>query len=713
MAAPAGMLQIVVLGLLTCQCFAAEDCVVKGSTLMQVQSSQVLGSQARSVTSMSPEEFAEGLVENAKKPDEADYDDTKDLIANGVTGAKDVVDFAMTPNLKTGGELIASIGAVAAILIPPPTGLVVGGILSLTGTLLGAFYKDPTPSTEDLIKSLQKALDKRFDKVDASLQQLQKTVDLLVGYTEAIWEDIHLNYRKIQDIDAAYDKGLQNIHAASMATFDKMAVVDEMKDFFIRQYNKFNTQPFRTFTKGDLKSLLTFSIARQQGDPWRAALQYQIYISTRMKLWAILYYGITFKQSAVTDNAIQITNMTKLQIEAYGHLINSTNFTFDTGDKFAGALKPIQFKFNDIINMSTHNLAVCHLKSLRVETAVRNILKPLKPLMCPSKDKVKLRGNPDLLYMKSGCGKVGKLLVENLLASASLQPEFEHPFDLYYGSDNLYRITWCKPNLSTFVSKDWDTNMYMVSNPQPSAQPATAFVVSGYEKLWKVNNSKSEFWSEPWYLRFIRDEESVALLHLNVGDGKDGVFLMSCPRRNNCNLYHVTRGTKQGELLSKGWTEPAMVSDGMGGVFIYDLATVYRVKKSNLKSYEKWSDGWLPNALATDNKGGLFIISRGNLYHLTDQRKNPNDDDIWSRDWLPDGMVWDGSDGVFIISRGNLYHVTKEKKNPGDGDIWSKGWRPNWMQRDENGGLFIWSRGNLRRVTSKQKKGSKPWGHSS
>jgi len=336
---------------------------------------------------------------------------------------------------------------------------------------------------------------------------------------------------------------------------------------------------------------------------------------------------------------------------------------------------------------------------------------------CLSNDIRKLRGNQDLLLIQSSCGKVGNLLVKHLLDSDLLQPEFEHPFDLYYGSDKLYRITECKPGVSTFVSGTWATSMFRVSNPQPSAQPATSFVVSGYQKLWKVSDGKDEFWSDNWNL--IVETESDAdgnshpnypfsLFHWNVGDGKDGIFLMSCP--DKCNLYHVTRGTKQGELLSKGWNNPGMVSDGMGGVFISDgNGKVYRVKKSNLKSYEEWSGGWYTTGLATDNKGGVFIISRGNLYHLTNQLRNPNDNDIWSKDWSPDGMAWDGSDGVFIISRGNLYHVNERNKNPGDGDIWSKDWSPDWMQQDENNGLFIWSRGNLRRVTNKQKDGAEAW----
>eukprot|EP00420_Gonyaulax_spinifera_P035234 CAMPEP_0197874276 /NCGR_PEP_ID=MMETSP1439-20131203/3839_1 /TAXON_ID=66791 /ORGANISM="Gonyaulax spinifera, Strain CCMP409" /LENGTH=739 /DNA_ID=CAMNT_0043493375 /DNA_START=48 /DNA_END=2267 /DNA_ORIENTATION=+ len=640
------------------------------------------------------EAIGKSLVKETPKLPQADYDKTKDMISSGVSSALAAAKFGKDPNLKTGGELISSIGAVVAVAVPPPAGLIIGGALALTGGVM-AIFAPAEPTTADLINGLKEVVLGRFDDLEKAVARVHSTTTIILSYTEQIYDHISLGKEKLVKIDARYVEGLGRVQDVTTSTPQgHEAVVKSMKEFFIRQKTKFASLEYsaEAFLPANLANIIAFSIDKTSGSPWGAALAYQNFITTRTKLWVLVFLGIVYEAGSITSTAVRHTQHLEAQLKEYSEVLKQGVTFTDKLGKYAGALtEPFHVEMADLATMTDTDLALCTQADGKVSTMLHGI----KPSECRSRYVRQLLQNPDLALVRDKCGAVGKSLVEKLVHSSLLTPEFWHPFDFYYGRNWLHHITDCKPDVDVVVSKDWALGRHDLVTSHTGLHSAFAFALSR-GNLHRVSESKDEVWSTGW-----------STSSIVVGDGRDGVFVVS---HSNGVLYHATSTARSGTSWSTGWLATAMAPDMKGGIFIISRGNLYHVTPNDRSPTAAWSTGWAPSGMVHDGNDGVFIISRGNLYQVTPQRRNPGDGDIWSRGWADFvAMAGDGKDGLFIVSRGNLYHLNKHKKNPADKDIWSSSWAPDWMQHDNNGGIFIWSRGNLRRVWDKKRDGSEPW----
>jgi len=121
-----------------------------------------------------------GSEEEDTLPDtiDAGVDAANDIIG-GITGLVQ----ADTFDPAAAGKLISGIGAAVAIIVPPPAGLIAGGVISLAGGVMGLFA-DTEPSNQDVLNAMQKG----FEAVQAKLAEMDVKLDTILEEVNEILE---------------------------------------------------------------------------------------------------------------------------------------------------------------------------------------------------------------------------------------------------------------------------------------------------------------------------------------------------------------------------------------------------------------------------------------------------------------------------------------------------------------------------------------------
>lgn len=119
------------------------------------------------------------LRDEAAKPinklHSADYDFTDHGIVAGTANLiggifKDVNDKKDMANIANWGANFSSVGNIAAMTIPPPVGLGIGGAFMLGGAIAAAFQEGgPSPEMQELSK-----ISKKLERVVAGIQDLKE-----------------------------------------------------------------------------------------------------------------------------------------------------------------------------------------------------------------------------------------------------------------------------------------------------------------------------------------------------------------------------------------------------------------------------------------------------------------------------------------------------------------------------------------------------------
>eukprot|EP00443_Scrippsiella_acuminata_P084646 CAMPEP_0115416530 /NCGR_PEP_ID=MMETSP0271-20121206/23661_1 /TAXON_ID=71861 /ORGANISM="Scrippsiella trochoidea, Strain CCMP3099" /LENGTH=634 /DNA_ID=CAMNT_0002840899 /DNA_START=60 /DNA_END=1961 /DNA_ORIENTATION=+ len=124
----------------------------------------------------------------------------KDSVQAGVEGAlgifkagKEIADGKA--DIGTAGSLISSVGALVPFVVPPPAGLIAGGVLGLAGGILSA-CKEEDPSNQDVIDKMTEG----FNQVQEKLSLMGLKLDSMqsqLGRMEGLLHDIKRRLEKV------------------------------------------------------------------------------------------------------------------------------------------------------------------------------------------------------------------------------------------------------------------------------------------------------------------------------------------------------------------------------------------------------------------------------------------------------------------------------------------------------------------------------------
>mmetsp|Transcript_90946 Transcript_90946/g.294337 ORF Transcript_90946/g.294337 Transcript_90946/m.294337 type:complete len:695 (-) Transcript_90946:96-2180(-) len=593
---------------------------------------------------------------------------------------------AKDPTLKNTGGLIASMGALAIVTVPPPAGLVISGVLSLVGGVMSVYGAGPSDEAK-LINALQSSIEGQFDKIHTALDKLQSTMNAVLHNVEKIYT--HLRDKEMTDIDAIFHEGLQKVerakHEHNEAT--RASMMENMKEWIISAKKRMvhYVDHAEMFAPSNLKSTLEWAVTQSTGSPWAAVMASRVFLARRAKLWYIMMSGSIYQYGGVSSESHDFTEEFKKQLDEYKKVF-ATGIEFeDAVGKYHKALeKPIKVSFTDLLQFTDNSLTQC----IRNESSFLADVKALATSSCLVRDVRAVLKHKALPHLRDKCGSFGKDLVKSLTESKVLTPEFKKPFELFYGMNRLYYLTECKPRKSTQLPGFWGTDQDRIVNLQPG-QGVLLFnlhvIMQNILRHVTVANQDGAVWSSNWQDMALNFPHRAQLVY----DGHNGAFAITRGR-----LYHVSGSCGSCTEHWSSWMHlDGMAWDGKDGVFVVSRSNLYHFSPQH-KNGVFWSEGWHPaGKMVTGYNGGLYIISNGELHHASEKGKGHGIGELWCRGWDESSrMAWDGDDGAFIVSKGKLYHVSPRFKWPKESDAWSSGWQMiSFMHHDYNGGVFIWS----------------------
>ena len=150
-----------------------------------------------------------------KEEFEVDYAGAAENALGATVG---IVKLADDPTLEGAANLVGNLGAVAAAVIPPPAGMIVGAATSLFSGLFGGGSQEP--SNQDVLDALDEGfsemsdrfdnIDRTLERIELNLEQIQYGINRLQAIGTATLElteqiNIQLNWKgKLDEINSAF-----------------------------------------------------------------------------------------------------------------------------------------------------------------------------------------------------------------------------------------------------------------------------------------------------------------------------------------------------------------------------------------------------------------------------------------------------------------------------------------------------------------------------
>jgi len=196
------------------------------------------------------------------------YSQNAEQASAGVSLFSDSLSLVKEPSWESAGATMSSLGALAAVAVPPPMGLAAGAFLGVGGAIMSIFGGDSGPSNQDIMDAMNEGFDnmeklmkKGFEQiggmisdvgydvrhVSVQIEALQADVDRLAGLTSDIYAwtvlqggRIKLFTQKVAELSRRQESCLVD---AEMVTYYKTYLYELADEFADMQGAVGGTEP--------------------------------------------------------------------------------------------------------------------------------------------------------------------------------------------------------------------------------------------------------------------------------------------------------------------------------------------------------------------------------------------------------------------------------------------------------------------------------------
>jgi len=125
------------------------------------------------------------------------YSQNAEQASAGVSLFSDSLSLIKDPSFESAGATMSSLGALAAVAVPPPMGLAAGAFLGIGGAIMSIFGGDSGPSNQDIMDAMNEGFDKMeklmlegFEEVGGMISDVSYSVRHVSAQIEALQADI-------------------------------------------------------------------------------------------------------------------------------------------------------------------------------------------------------------------------------------------------------------------------------------------------------------------------------------------------------------------------------------------------------------------------------------------------------------------------------------------------------------------------------------------
>lgn len=241
--------------------------------------------------------------------DPPEWDDFADGVDQGVGAILDGVALAQDPSLATAGSFLSSVGGLASLAIPPPAGIVVGGVFGLLGGLFG-LSAPAEPSNQDILDAMAEGFDKigaRLDNIDSKLERMDRKLDTMqdsLNRIEATTRDIAAIVEAIYgaikmapfiEIHGVFQEATNRLQDAAKYPAQQDSIMADFRQYVRQQRTVLAGYAYSHFTPSNIDDILQVIVQNTDGGVrCSAAVLYRDIVAARVELAWILYMGSVF-----------------------------------------------------------------------------------------------------------------------------------------------------------------------------------------------------------------------------------------------------------------------------------------------------------------------------------------------------------------------------------------------------------------------------------
>jgi len=263
------------------------------------------------------------------------------------------------PTLGHAAQVVSSIGTVAGALIPPPGGMIVGGISSMIGAI---FPADPPPVTnEDLMKSMTEGFQKvgeqfgairgqlltmeqQLQDIAAGVQQLKEGQRIIVAkldiLTQMQYQTLANQYKvQLEEMMGDYQEYKLQLASASLDPNDAQRLEDVkgyLKGLLVRyaglEHSIFQPEQIRTILQNVCKA--------KGSSPYVTAIQYHQLVGARYMLFDMKLSNELFRLKLTSPAQLaeveRLVNNFQRQVDAYANDLDTIDAECVKADDFGG-----------------------------------------------------------------------------------------------------------------------------------------------------------------------------------------------------------------------------------------------------------------------------------------------------------------------------------------------------------------------------------------
>jgi hypothetical protein len=236
------------------------------------------------------------------------WDDWKGATTAGSSAIADIAQEAsLGPSAVQTGKVLSDIGGMASVLIPPPAGIVVGGVLGTIGGLLGMGPSATTTALKNIEAGIQK-LSKKVDTVINKLDVLQGVVNFIAAQQAEILQITEKTYKDLfegplKTLGQYYRQSMMYLKSAAKCP-DDPSYMATWANYIQQVFIPVSGAPAEKLVVSEVIAFLNTLVTETSGKRYcDAAIAYHLIAQTRMQLFHIEYINSGIDSSGATFTA--------------------------------------------------------------------------------------------------------------------------------------------------------------------------------------------------------------------------------------------------------------------------------------------------------------------------------------------------------------------------------------------------------------------------